>query len=160
MGIGRALTRRLQVEASPGSAALSSAEGMILALAGVRYESPNLIVSLAHALALPAVLARSSGAEAYAISGFVRGEAPFDDVPALLRRAGVFSVLRKTEALSLAAWCQSNLGPVFDEEVASMQGPDAVADYRAEAHSLIRILQSTQTHDSDLCCWTRSDESK
>jgi hypothetical protein len=160
VGIGRSLTRRIESEGSVSAAALSPVEGMLLANAGVRFESPHFLASVAHALALPAVLRGSSDREAKTIVGFVEGQTPFSRVPALLKQAGVFSVLRQTEALRLADWCRFNLGSSFEHEVASMYGAGAVADYVAEANLLIDMLQSTATHDSDLCCWSGSEESQ
>jgi hypothetical protein len=126
---------------------------MILALEGVWFESEHFIVSVAHALALPAVVRQASSDEAYAIAKFVKGEGGYADVPDLLRHAGVYSVLTGPEAVQLAAWCRSNIGTVLEEEVASMYGAAAVSAYRSAADALVRVLESTRTHDSDLCCW-------
>ena len=153
VGIGKSLTRRLEATTSLAETAKSPAAGMILALQGVWFESEHFIISVAHALALPAVIRHESSDEAYTIAKFVKGENGYGEVPDLLRQAGVYSVLAGPKAVQLAAWCRSNIGTELDEEVASMYGSSAIPAYRSAADALIRVFESTRTHDSDLCCW-------
>lgn len=152
VGFGRALARRLKEAGSASAARHTPPEGMLVALVGVWFESEQFIVSVAHALALAAVIRHTSDSEAYAISRFVVGEPPCDQVPRLLAEAGVYSVLPHDEAVHLAEWCRGNISTAFDEEVADMHGADAVPQYRSGASTIATVLASVRTHDCDLCC--------
>lgn len=156
-GLGSAFERAFAQRAKeyPESPLLkdSPLEGLVVALAGVVFQSADLVTSVAHAVASAKVL-RGGGdqAEAYAIERFVKGDGEFGTVPKLLASVGVYSWMPQASALHLAGWCRTADEESFTSEVSDMHGAAAVRIYAAVLRDLTRTLESVATHGSDLCC--------
>jgi hypothetical protein len=123
------------------------------------FDGPELIESVAHALAAGAISAHQKidTDMAYEISKFGNGREPYSRVPELLASAGVYSCLPKKTCLEFSRWIHDVNKPAFEEEVSDMFGDEAVAVYSHAARILEIALDSVSIHDSDMCCW-RSPE--
>jgi hypothetical protein len=123
------------------------------------FEGPELIESVAHALAAGAIGAhpKIETNTAYEISKFANGQEPYSRVPKLLASAGVYSCLPKETCLAFSRWIHDVNKPSFEEEVSDMFGDEAVQVYSKAARILEIVLDSVSIHDCDICCW-RSPE--
>lgn len=88
----------------------------------------------------------------YRIEAFVLAKGAYAMVPTCLANLGVKSAVRQEEAIEFLHWIKSVDKRIFEEEVASMFGPESVAVYSAVVRSLQRVLESVMIHNADLGC--------
>lgn len=119
------------------------------------FDGPELIESVAHALAAGAISAHQKIETdmAYEISKFANGREPYSRVPELLASAGVYSCLPKKTCIEFSRWIHDVNKPAFEEEVSDMFGDEAVAVYSKAARILEIALDNVSIHDCDICCW-------
>jgi hypothetical protein len=149
----RALERRLRECPESGTLRRSPAEGLVVALRGVQFQSSGLVSSVVHAVASANVL-RGGGEqrEAYEIENFVEGRHEYAEVPEILAASGVYSVLQKPKVMAFGGWLRSVDDGTFADEVQDMHGRSAVEVYRAVLRDLASTFESVAIHGSDLCC--------
>jgi hypothetical protein len=130
---------------------ISECRGLV-AYAGPRFESSELVVSVVHTLGIAAAAKGQPSQAAYRIQAFVEGTDPYVTFPACLATVGVKSALRQAEAIEFRDWIRSVDEAILKEEVESMFGRQAVPVYALVKKSLDTIFDSVTTHHADLCC--------
>jgi hypothetical protein len=148
----RAIARRVQQHQTV-DAFLNTEDCIVLALSGVPFQSPELIVSAAHALGMAAVLGGIESNIADTIDAFVRGRDPYSAVPSPLADAGVYSCLTHKESLEFGRWIGKINRSVYAEQVSDTVNPESVDAYLAVAQDLEGIFNSVRIHGCDVCCW-------
>lgn len=120
---------------------------------GVPFSSSDFAISVVHALGLAAALQGMQSNQADTIERFITGTGEFADVPRSLADDGVFAVMPKNICLEMDSWIRSIDHQTYEEEVTSMFGADAVADYTAAATNLQGVFESVRIHGCDIAGW-------
>jgi hypothetical protein len=128
---------------------LDDCSGLIAAI-GPSFESRELVVSTIHALGIAAAARNQQSEVVHRMEAFLQGRDGYAAVPPCLARFGLRSAVRRDEAVEFLEWIRSVDKRIFEEQVRSMFGPDAVAVYSAVARSLDGIFESVTIHDADL----------
>lgn len=132
----------------------SGPAGLVLAKAGVSFASADFVSSVSHAIACVAEYDHAQSFDAAdEIDSFVFGIGTYrEGVPEILRRYGVYSVIKYSLADQIATWIQKVSRDEFSAEVEDMHGSENLASYLAAMSDLGNLFASVRVHQCDLCC--------
>lgn len=152
--IENAIKRRIKECANIKEFKESNPIGFLLAKSGIRFPSKDLISSVTHALACASDWNTSKMIDiANEIDSFVFGNGVYSkEIPVILAKVGVYSILKKNMSLEFAKWMKSIKRENIITEVSEMHGIGSIDTYLNIADSLFQIFSSVDIHGSDLCC--------